>query len=124
MGLCINHHLLQIEASLIRVKRCNSDNKALEVNLLLCLFSTIIVDCPLGPMTSQATDLIEHRDLSLCSASKIKIKDNNDTVRKRYKRKIKNKRLQKETPQSIGAMREPGSPFCSCSSAVSKCAGQ
>lgn len=91
VGLCINHHLLQIEASLIRVKRCNSDNKALGVSLLVCPFSTIIVDCPLGPMTSQATDLIEHRNLSLCSASKIKIKDKSDTVRNRYKRKTKNK---------------------------------
>lgn len=97
MGLCINHHLLQIEASLIRVKRCSYDYKALGVSLLVCPFSTIVVDCPLGPMTSQATDLIEHRNLSLCSASKIKIKVNSDTVRNRYKRKINNTQLQKET---------------------------
>lgn len=69
VGVCISHHLLQIEASLIRVKRCNYDNKALGVSLLVCPFSTIVVDYPLGPMTSQATDIIEHRDLSLCFAS-------------------------------------------------------
>lgn len=69
VGVCIDYHLLQIEASLIRVKRCNYDNKALGVSLLVCPFSTIVIDYPLEPMTSQVTDLIEHRDLSLCSAS-------------------------------------------------------
>lgn len=42
LGLCANHHLLQIETSLMRVERMNMTDKSLRVSLILFLASVFM----------------------------------------------------------------------------------
>lgn len=56
-GLCVNHQLLQKEASLMRTEGAliYGDGNSLGVSLIPYVFSRItVVDSPLGPMTSIA----------------------------------------------------------------------
>lgn len=58
VGLCVNHHVPQLEAPLMRAERCISlwyDDTSLGVGLILCPFSRRIGGSPLGALTCVVT---------------------------------------------------------------------